>query len=405
MGWKDAFNNGNTAHINLNAYNAGSRLKNLGDAFASIGKMISDADAQKEKNRLTDLQIQNEQLRLDAAKVDAAQKQSDAAYTDYAARFDSKKAFGADRMASLNAIEHPSGTISQSDVQNAIDAVNAFYTAPSASAKDKADKQFQTQYDASVQNALYGAKDRKGFNDAFAMIQDGTMNVSPALAKDIYTQLKVLDDKAQSDFNNEFKTKATGYKTFGEFQADPSYAALLQHADATAVEHVIDRFNLNEKQAEELKKTQAEIKHLNNTDANNAAQLQIEREKLNQAKYEWDHPHATKESKGGKDDEKDMIKSIDTSINGLYGKTGPMGELSFDEKVRPTAQWIRTRAIAYLPFGATAAQALTQAQKDFTQQVKVDEHGNLLAKQPPKEKAKPSSQPTKKESWREYDTK
>jgi hypothetical protein len=402
MGWKDAFKSGNTASINFNALKNDNVGSAFGDAFANIGQTMIAADAQAGKNKLLELQLQNEQMKIDSAKKDGEKAYLNDAFGDLVARTGDKKGFEADKQSSLGSIEKVGEGISQEAVDNANSSVKAFYTAPSREAKESQDKKYQGQYDTAVQNVLYTSPDKKSFTDAFAKIKDDTMQLSPAVVKEQQAQMKAFDDKAQLNFNNELREKATAFKTFGELQNSDGYATLLANADAATVEHVIDRYNLNDKQKQELLKMKAEINHYQNVDNNADAQTQIDREKLAETKKQNKAIRdgkldANGNPKSSKDDEKDIIKSIDIGINGLYGKKDAQGNGFIEGKDAPEAQWMRKRAVALVAVkGLNASEALTQAGLDFKNTVTRKEDGSLVGKSKPKPVA------PKKAAWKNY---
>lgn len=112
MGWYDSLG-GKTERVNMNNFASGNAAKNFGDAFASLGKIVIDNEAAKDKAKLTDLQVQNEQNRLDEFKDAKKQKKLDDAFS-----LDIK---------TLDSSASPEAT------QNAVDALKSFHT-PSAPA-------------------------------------------------------------------------------------------------------------------------------------------------------------------------------------------------------------------------------------------------------------------------------
>lgn len=381
MGWRDAFTGGHTASVNLNNMKNDSGISAFGDAFGNIGRTIIEADAQAGKNKLIGMQLQNEQLKLD----DAANTRADKNTQEYASTM-TRDAWGKDKVASLSSLD---ATATPEATLNAQQAINAFY-APTK--EMKADWTAQEKVVQDTNNKAYLA-------DAFTLDPTASkasrQNAADALQQfykpetaqltEIEKRFKAQDDLAQTNFNNELREKATAYPTFAEFQKSEGYNVLLANADATGIEHVIDRYNLSDKQKQELLKSQAEIKHYQNVDNNASAQTQIERDKLAQTKWEFAHPQPKKGD--GKtpslDDEKDIVKSLDTYFNGLYGKTDKNGMVVIPDAKAPTAQWQRTRAMKYVAAGSSASDAAIKAQADFTNTVTVKGDGSLIAKAKP----------------------
>jgi len=372
MGWYDAFR-GDTARVNMNGITGGNAAKNFGDAFSNIGQTLIASDAQSAKNKLLDLQVQDENMKVDNAKKETARIDLNNAFGDLVARTGSKKGLEEEKVMAIDSLL-PVGTdgLTQDTRDGVVRDINEYYTAPTREAKEAQDKKYQDQYETSIKNALYTSPDKKTFSDAFAAIKDDTIPLSASMLKEQQAQMQLFDAKAQNNFNTELIKQSTNLPTFEALKQSPDYKTLVGNADSATLEHVIDRYQLGDKQKAELLKNKAEINHYQNSDANAFAQTDLERQRLAETKRN----NAVKQDKRGsgtssgssaKDDEKD-IKSIDVTINGLYGKKDSMGNFEIDKTLAPKAQWLRTRAIAHVANGSSAARALTQAQLDYSKE-------------------------------------
>lgn len=372
MGWRDAFTGGHTASVNLNNMKNDSGISAFGDAFGNIGRTIIEADAQAGKNKLIGMQLQNEQLKLD----DAANTRADKNTQEYASTM-TRDAWGKDKVASLSSLD---ATATPEATLNAQQAINAFY-APTK--EMKADWTAQEKVVQDTNNKAYLA-------DAFTLDPTASkasrQNAADALQQfykpetaqltEIEKRFKAQDDLAQTNFNNELREKATAYPTFAEFQKSEGYNVLLANADATGIEHVIDRYNLSDKQKQELLKSQAEIKHYQNVDNNASAQTQIERDKLKESKRQHDNPQTKEASSVDKTEaETKILKAANDMVMTRYGKL-VNGVMSLDPNNGDEGHWIHTRTIANISTGMSPSKAFNAAQKAYTNKSK--QEGNRL---------------------------
>lgn len=347
MGWYDTFR-GHTERVNVGAVgsDAGSAAKNFGDAFRDIGRTMIEAEAQRDRSRLTDLQIQNEQNKLDATKDAAAQKKLDDAYKSDIGTLDA-------------------GTSAEAK-QNAVDALQAFYK-PSFDAKGTADKSLSERTDT-----IQKQRDKNYLTDAFTLdmgaSKEARANAEDALrqfwtpstaqVKEVEQRFKTADDIAQAKFNDEaVETSVSGgYKTMDEFtKANPE---LVKNADGITMSK-IEAFYAGKAKDEAAQRDRDRTYELNRKKTDHDISNDAERLKIERAKA----------ASGGDSGEKDskIVDAINKIITTKYGKADPTsGLISISADQQAKADWLGTRALQYASQGHNASTAFVKAERDYS---------------------------------------
>lgn len=343
MGWYDSLG-GKTERVNMNNFASGSAAKNFGDAFASIGKIMIDSEAAKDKAKLTDLQVQNEQNKLDEFKDAKKQKKFD-------------DAFALD-------IKTLDPSVSSEATQNAVDALKTFHT---PSAPEVALQETEIKAKA---NDFQNTQNKQYLGDAWTLdpmaSKEARQNATDTLgefykpdttAQDKVTErFKGLDNIAQTKFNDEaIETSVSkGYKNMKEFtDANPE---LVKNADGITMAKIDTYFSGKDTTARDLADKLKEIK--------TATTIQNLQGNLTEAQI-----RAAKNSGSGADGEKDtkIVDAINKTITAKFGKVDKNGFVTMpdDKVIKEKADWLSTRALAYASKGNSASKALVQAEQDW----------------------------------------
>lgn len=356
MGWYDSLG-GNPERINVNHITDGSAAKNFGDAFASIGKIMIDNEAAKDRAKLTDLQVQNEQNKLDESKDVKKQKKLDDAFS-----LDVK---------TLDSSATPEAT------QNAVDALKSFHTpsAPAVALQEQETKAKSAEFQV--------GQDKKYLGDAWTLdsttSKDARQNATDALGEfykpDISAQDKVvehfkgLDNIAQVKFNDEAieQSVSGGYKTMKDFTN--AHPELVKNADGITMSKIESFYSGKDKDAADRsdkdRTYNLNLKKVDHEISNDAKTLEIQRQKA---------------INGGANGEKDsdIVDAINKIIITKFGKADGKGMVTMpdDKATRDKADWIGTRALSYAHDIKYASSAYVKAEKDW--------NSNNKATQPPK---------------------